>query len=97
MKYFQNQIRHVCNDDLASVTIYINWKLIVDVDFGAKHFCSPKDAESRYAQKWQKLSFAKLSLIVPQKCFVPKSTSTISFLLIHRATGAKLSLEECIF
>ena len=74
--------------------ICINWGMIVDVDFGALHFCIPKDAKSRYvenAQKCQKLSFAKLAPIVPQKCYAPKSTSTIILQLIHMAIDAKLS------
>ena len=50
MKNFQNQINCVCNDNYASVIIYFNWKLIVDVDFGAKRYCSPKDAKSRYVK-----------------------------------------------
>ena len=70
----------------------------VDVDFGALHFCIPKDAKSRYvenAQKCQKLTFAKLAPIVPQKYNAPKSTSTIIPQLIQIAIGAKLSARTC--
>ena len=35
MKIFRIEIKHVYADDLAPVTFYINWGMIVDVDFGA--------------------------------------------------------------
>ena len=72
--------------------------MIIDVNFGALHFCSPKDAKSRNVengQKCQKLSFAKLAPIVPQKCYAPKSTSTIILQLIQMVTDAKLSTKTC--
>ena len=35
MKKFQTQIKHVFAEILAQLAPYINWKMIVDVDFGA--------------------------------------------------------------
>ena len=55
MKNFQNQLSLISNDNLASITIYINWKLNVDVDFGAYHFCSTTVAKSRCAKNGQKM------------------------------------------
>ena len=39
MNNFRTQINNVSNDNFALITICINWKLNVDVDFGALHFC----------------------------------------------------------
>ena len=39
MKNFQTQLSQLCIVNIALVTICINWKLIIDVDFGAQHFC----------------------------------------------------------
>ena len=50
MKNFRTQINDVYNDNFALITICINWKLIVDVDFGAKHFCRPSDTKSKGAK-----------------------------------------------
>ena len=75
-----------------------NWRMIVDVDFGALHFCRPRDAKSRYvenAEKYQKFGFSKLAPIVPQKCFAPKFTSTIILQFIQMVTGAKISSQTC--
>ena len=56
MKNFQTQLNHVCTINYAKVTLCINWKLIVDVDFGAKHFCRPSDTKSRYVKNAQNLA-----------------------------------------
>ena len=98
MKIFRIQIKHVCDDIFAPVTICINWRMIVDVDFGALHFCSPRDAKSRYvenAQKCQKFGFSKLAPIVPEKCFATKFTSMIILQFIEMVTGAKISSQSC--
>ena len=35
VKNFQTQMKHISTDDLAPITICINWRLIADVNFGA--------------------------------------------------------------
>ena len=55
MKNFRNQINCVCNENFASVIICINWKLIVEVDFGAYHFCGTTVAKSRCAENGQNM------------------------------------------
>ena len=98
VKNFWIQIKHVFAHKLAQVSICINWRMITDVNSGTLHFCSPNDAKSRNVengQKCQKLSLAKLAPIVPQKCYAPKSASTIIPQLIHEVTCTKLSVKTC--
>ena len=91
-------MNHISTDNLAPVTTYINWRLIVDVDFGALHFCGTIGANLAKLIFWQFWSFspyvdsASLGL---QKCYAPKFTSAISLQLIYLVTGAILSVEIC--
>ena len=99
MKNFQTQIIHVCNDNLPPVTTCINWKLIVDVNFGTKHLCETMGANLVNLNLWHFyaiLTYLDLASLGLQKCFAPKSTSTISFQLIYMVNGAELSLQICI-
>ena len=79
MKYFQNQIIHASNYNLAPVAICINWKLIVDVDFGTKHFCGTMGANLAKLNFCHFLAYLDSASLGLQKCFAPKSTSTMSF------------------
>ena len=93
MKNFQNQIIHVCNDNLPPVTTCINWKLIVDVNFGTKHFCETMGANLANLNLWHFyaiLTYLDLASLGLQKCYAPKFTSTNSLLLIQMVTWAKL-------
>ena len=56
---------------------------MVDVDFGAKHFCGTIFAQVRYAEKASFWPTSKLAIIASQKCYAPISTSTIIFQLIE--------------
>ena len=99
MKHFRNQINHVCNYNFASITICINWKLNVDVDFGAKHFCGTIGANLAmpiFWHFWPYLSYLELASLGLQKCYAPKFTSTISLQLIQMVVGAKLLVEICL-
>ena len=66
--------------------------MIVDVDFGAKHFCGNIFAQVRYAKKATFWATAKLVIMVLQKCFAPKSISTILFQLIVMLINQNLLL-----
>ena len=67
--------------------------MIVDVNFGAKHFCSTIFTKVRCAEKasyWGTVELANEEL---QKCYAPKFTSTIIFQLIEFRIDQKLSLQ----
>ena len=93
MKNFRSQIKHVCNDNFTSITTCINWKLIVDEDFSAFHFCGTIEADLAIPNFGHFLAYLELAPIVPQKCYAPKSTSTSSFQLIQMVSDGKMWIE----
>ena len=71
-------------------------KILVIMEICQKnHFCGTIEADLTIPNFWHFLAYLELAPIVPQKCYAPKSSSTISFQLIQVVIKAKLSLQTC--